>query len=426
MQCEGETVDVLVHVHDAWTLTVNVGFGTTGGNSRSHAELQDQNFLGTGKTVTLDRTRDIERTTTELAYYDPNVLGSQWEVEAAWQSLSDGTAHFAALEYPFRRFDQPWSFSVRAGDRASVLHFYQESETVWTARSVVDEQDIRLRRLLNYEGDNGWRAGIGWHREEHAYSNLLGIHPALLPKPELPDRRLSGAYVVIERFHEHYAGFRNIRAMDRHEDYNLGFNFELLLGNYATDTGSSEDAPFIDARMSYGSRLLGNGLLLTSSRYTGRRNHDGFVGVAAQSALTAYVNADETDTWVARLEGNWLDEPDPEQQLYIGGLEALYGYPDHFRNGSANWKAHLEYRRITDRVLFRTLRVGYSAFLQGAQARDLGGDWGGTFWSAGVALRLGNLRGSDAETIYVGVGIPLVQEEGVEDWQWLVTSKITF
>lgn len=424
--CANETVDILVHVHDAWTLTVSAGFGSSGGNSRSHAELEDQNFLGTGKTVTLDYMTDIERTTKELAYDDPNVFGSDWVFQGEWQTLSDGNAHFGALDYPFRTFGQPWAFAIRAGDRASTLYFYQNGETAWTADSVVDEQDIRVRRLLGYNGDNGWRFGIGWHREKFDYSNLLGVNPASLPEPTLTDRALSGAYVLIERFHDHYAGFRNIRAMDRHEDYNLGFNLGLLLGNYAIDTGSSEDAPFIDTRMSYGSRLFGQGLLLAGGSYTGRRNSDGFIGVATQAGLTAYIGVDEVDTWVARIEGNWLDEPDPEQQLYIGGLEGLFGYPEHFRNGSANWKAQTEYRRISDAVLFRTLRVGYSAFLQGAQARSMEGEWGDTFWSVGAAFRLGNLRGSNSDTIYMGIAVPLVDAENIEGWQWLVTSEVSF
>lgn len=424
--CEDGKVNVLVQAHDAWTLKLSAGFGSVGGQSEAQVRIEDDNFLGTGKSVHILQSSDPERDTTEYFYFDPNVLGSFWTLEAAHLSLSDGQANFGKLAYPFRTYDQPWAFHASGGDSVSTLYFYDAGESAWAATMRLEEQDYRLARLLDYEGDNGWRAGFGWHQEDARYGAPVELHPDIAAEPVLDDRRLSGAYLFLDRFHEHFAGFRNIRAMDRHEDYNLGFNFGLQLGNYTADLGSTQDSLFVGADLSFGSRLGGRGLLLTSGSYSGRRGDDGMVGAAGNFATTAYVNASDNDTLVAHIALDWLDDPDPEQQLYIGGVEGLLGYPQYFQRGEASWQAQLEYRRVTSKVLFRTLRVGYAAFLQGAQVRRREEGWGRTYSDLGAALRLGNLRGSFSHTIYIGVAVPLVKDANTDDWQFMVTDEVTF
>lgn len=426
LACRGDTVDVLIHVHDAWTLSLSAGVSSVGGESHSHLRLEDENFLGTGKTITLDRTDDAERISEKFRYHDPNLFASHWKFTATHESLSDGDGNFATLEYPFRTFDQNWAVLASSGDSASTLYFYDLGERAWVASSTIEEHDLQVRRLLSFRDDSGWRAGLGWRYEKHRYFNPRELHPGVLPEPGLADRRLSGAYLVLEYFHEHYASFRNIRAMDRNEDYNLGFNFGLTLGNYSENTGSNENALYTSANMTYGSRLRGNGLLLVDGNYSTRRKNGELHAEDGDISATTYVRRTANASVVARLKYNWLNDPDPDQQLYVGGIQGLYGYPEYFRRGEASWQSHLEYRYTTKRVLFRTLRVGLSAFLQAAQVKRPDGHWSNTYSDIGVAFRFGNLRGSHSDAIYVGAALPLVRDGYTDSWQLLITSDIEF
>lgn len=424
--CRDGLVDAVVRAHDAWTLSLSVGLSSTGGKSSSSLRLEDRNFLGTGKTVKFDRSDDPERTTTEFTYRDPNLFGSYWTFEGTHQSLSDGRSNFAALAYPFRTYDQPWAFRAAGGDTTSTLYYYDLGETAWIARSVVEEQDLQVRRLLSEGGDNGWRGGVGWRYENHRYFDPEEITPGVAPQPDVSDRELSGGYLLIERFHDHYAGFRNIQAMDRNEDYNLGLNARFMLGNYAVDTGGKEDALFIGASISWGSSLSGNGLLLVDAKYEGRRTEEVVGGAYGEVTGTAYLPSSDDGTWVVHLETNWLDDPDPEQQIYIGGIEGLLGYPAHFRRGEKSWRGQLEYRYTSEHILFKTLRIGYTAFLQAAQVKRPGGNWDDVYSNIGGGFRFGNLRSSFSNTIYVGVAAPLRKTPNSGSWQFFVADEISF
>lgn len=424
--CNNGEVHARVTVHDAWSLTLSVSAGSVGGVNSHGFEIEDYNFLGSGKTLKLAQASDPERDTVEFTYRDPNVLGGPWRLDATHGSLSDGNSNSLVLDYPFRTFYQPWSFDIIGSDVTSTLYFYDRAETAWVTSSTAEIQDYRVRRLLNFSGDSGWRLGGGWRYENHDYDRLLEITPGILPPPELPDRQLSGPYVLLERFHEHYAGFRNIQAMDRHEDFNLGLNFSLLLGNFATDTGSSEDALYMGSEATWGATVGGSGLVLVDSRYSARKLDGDIIGGSGHFAATMYRPIQDQSTWVTRVQLDWLDDPDPDQQLYIGGIDGLFGYPEHLRTGDRSWQAHLEYRRVTNQVLFKTLRVGYSAFLQAARIHERDDRWSDTYSNVGIGFRLGNLRGSFAHTIYIGVAVPLVHDAQSEDWQILVTDKITF
>ena len=75
-------VDVVVVTRDVWTLTPDIGFGRGGGVNRTHFELEETNFLGLGKDVTVSRSSNVDRSTTMLRYRDPSVAGSHAQAEA--------------------------------------------------------------------------------------------------------------------------------------------------------------------------------------------------------------------------------------------------------------------------------------------------------------------------------------------------------
>src|SRR6185295_13574647 len=60
----GNQVDLSVVTQDVWTLNVGGGVGRSGGVNSTRFQLQDTNFLGTGKSLTLERSSTVDRTET--------------------------------------------------------------------------------------------------------------------------------------------------------------------------------------------------------------------------------------------------------------------------------------------------------------------------------------------------------------------------
>ena len=111
-----------VWVRDAWTLAVDAGFEQVGGQRNLHFGVQDQNFLGSGKTVGFSVVRNHERTERQYSYRDPQLLGSRWRLQGDFQDFTDGRARGLAVDRPFFALPTPWSCSFQGETRKSSLH----------------------------------------------------------------------------------------------------------------------------------------------------------------------------------------------------------------------------------------------------------------------------------------------------------------
>ncbi|MFW5970029.1 MAG: hypothetical protein ACOCP9_05270 [Halofilum sp. (in: g-proteobacteria)] len=419
--CEGDRVAADVRVRDAWTLQLDVGFGSAGGESESSAGFQDENFLGTGKGVLLDWSDDSERTTLEFGYEDPSLFGTQWTLGLSHSELSDGRSDAVALGYPFRRSGQPWGFRAEVDDGRTELDFEADSRTAYEVEVESQEADIELRRLTSLDPDGGWRAGLGWQRDYADYGPLQERESGLRSPPRLTDRRLQGPYLSLERFSTRFRSFRNLRAIGKNEDYALGFRGRVAGGRYV-DGASSDNPWFFDIDIDHGLPVGAQDLLLTRLDLSGRYRDDGGEEAWYRSAGADYYHRTSShNTIVLHGEYDWRDDADPEDELYLGGFDGMLAYPDRFRVGDRRWLLHLENRYVSDTVLFDTIQVGYTGWLEAGNSRGLDGRWGEPLADAGVGLRLGSLRSSFGSVTYLTLGFPLV-DTGEEDEYTIVAG----
>lgn len=424
--CDGDRVKADVRVRDAWTLQLGVGFGSAGGDSESSVGFEDENFFGTGKTVLLDWSDDTERTTLEFGYEDPSLFGTPWTLGLSHSELSDGSGDALAIGYPFRRADQLWGFRFEFEDARSELDFEVAEQTAFETETEREQADIELRRLLSRGAQGGWRAGLGWQRDYAEYGPLQEQTPGLRPPPDLADRRLQGPYLSLERFSDRFRSFRNLRSIGRTEDYDLGFETRLVGGRYM-DNASSDNPWFFELDFNHGLAIGSRDLLLTRLNLSGRYRDDGGEEAWYRSIGADYYHrTSRHNTIVVHGEYDWRDDTDPEDELHLGGFDGMLAYPDRFRVGDRRWLLHLEDRYVSDLVLFDTIQVGYTGYLEVGNIRGLDGRWGEPLADAGFGLRLGSLRSSFGSVSYLTVAFPLVDAGQEDDYSIVAGTTVSF
>ena len=114
LRWDGHAVDVEVVSRDVWTLNLGLGLGRAGGATSTHFEIQDTNFLGTGKEVALLRTTNVDRTTDLVRYRDPLLLGRRFQLGLEWARADDGGRRTLDLGRPFYSLDSRWALGLRA------------------------------------------------------------------------------------------------------------------------------------------------------------------------------------------------------------------------------------------------------------------------------------------------------------------------
>lgn len=169
-------------------------------------------------------------------------------------------------------------------------------------------------------------------------------------------------------------------------------------------------------------------LVLSHGSLSMRRANGLWHNEALRLAATAYDHSWRRQTLVFHVDYASLLHPDPENRLYIGGFQALRGYPNFYATGNRRWRVTVADRFVTSMTWFHTFRVGFVVFNDDAIInRDAGQGWSPWFSSVGAGLRLDNLRSATSPVLYFTVAKPLHTAAGVHrGLEWVIGDVLTF
>ena len=427
VSCAGGVADVEVHVKDAWTLKFNLSFAHVGGQSNLNASFEDVDFLGTGKTLSVGHFSNIQHSGNQLNYADPALLGTPWQLGAAYAHLSDGSVRSMDVGLPFYEDQTPWSLYLHYLDQEQNLNFYDQGNLAWFVEDIQHYDELDWARLLYWRDGEGMRAGVSYLYQDYAYGQPQTFPGVTLPMPSLPSRRYGGPMATWEFYQDRYASFTNLEFVSRAEDYNLGWDTRAQLGYFGSSFGSLTPAWFMSLNSSYGVDWNGDTLLLSSASLTARRSAGEYQNLIGNLTFTLYNQSFGAQTLVFHGSVDYSVRPDPEYQLYLGGIQGMPGYPNYFLIGDRRWQATVEDRYLTQKRLFNTYQIGFSVYADEGQLRQLDtGGWSRTLADAGVALRLGDVRSAYGGVIYVTFAWPLVKMPGANERQFVIGNIVNF
>ena len=425
IDCENGTVKVRVDVRDAWTLKIDTRFARAGNANQWRFKLEDSNFLGTGRTLAIGRQKTLERSMNVLEYLDPTLANSDWTMAAYYEDLSDGKFESLALSKPFLLDTTPWGADVTAINQRLNLGFYNRGVQAWYLPQRERMFQADWQKLLDFNGETALRAGVVMDYEHYTYGPPVVVSTGELPPPAAYPRTLAGIGPIISIHQDHYASFENLREVERAEDYNLGWDISAQVLYDATAFGASANGPNVSVTASKGFEPFPKWLVLADGSLMARRDGGSWRNAAFNAEATAYGQPWWRQTLVFHVDYASLLHPDPENRLYIGGFQALRGYPNFYATGTRRVRVTIADRIATPMVWFHTFQIGFVVFNDDAII-DRGADQGWSPWysSVGAGLRIGNLRGSFNRVLYFTVAEPLRSDLGVRRRPQIVVGDV--
>jgi hypothetical protein len=430
-------VDVEVITRDVWTLTAGIGLSRSGGTNETRLQLQDTNFLGTGRDVAIERRTNVDRTSQLLKYRDLNLGGSRTSLEAWAADNSDGSYWRLELERPFFALDADWAAGLFAMYDDRIDSRYELGE-------VTDRFTSRQRFLELYAGRSGglvdgrvnrFTAGFTYDR------SLFGYEPGLpdpvdflsSPRDLVPsDRVLAYPWVGYELVVDRFLETHDLDQIERTEDLFLGHQLRLRLGWSSEAVGSDDDGAIYAAgfRTAFTPGKGTGRMLLFSGDLSGRWNEEGVENLLAGVGARWYQRDFGRHLFFATARFDLTRELDSDRQLLLGGDSGLRGYPLRYQQGDRRFLVTLEQRFYTDLHILRLLHVGGAVFCDvgrtwfsepGREAEELG-----TLKDIGFGLRLASSRSGQGSMIHLDVAFPLDRDPSIDSVQWLVSTRETF
>ena len=422
------TVVARVVVKDAWTTQVNLSFSSVGGQKSMGVGVDEKNFLGAGKSVAWDYSKDHERSTWGLAYGDPQLFGSRWTLAAHTQYLTDGFSRSLRLEHPFYALDTPWATGMALSQSHTSLYLYDQGVQVFQAPFIQNEVRLFGAKALYTSENRVWRGGLLLKRQDTSYGLITQTGPSgPLQAPTLTDRRLRGPALTLSTQEDAFDTFIDLQGMDTPEDYNLAWTGDLEVGAFTHAWGSTTAAPFFKVQLAKGWSLDSENLTLFTAAWDGRRPARGLENSHLALALVQYHKLTTHQILAGMVTVDRAQRPDPETWYYVGGDQGLRGFPNQLHPGDARWTASFNYRLLTDQRWWGLVRLGYSAFVDMGSVHRLDGQgWSRTYTDVGVGLRLGNLKSSMGRVILLSVAMPVNREPYQARYQFTIGNAMRF
>jgi len=422
---QDNTVDVLVHVHDVWTMSPGISFGRKGGENSAKIEFEDTNFLGLGKTISAKRSSDVDRSAWELGYVDPHVLGSWWKLAGSYSTLSDGSREELAFGRPFYSLDSRWSAGATALDSDLTTPRYALGKEVERFRTM--QQSFGFDGGISRGLEDGWttRYLFGVRHDARTFAATIDDPDAFIPD----ERRYTYPYVGIQWIQDAYVTTRNLDQIGRTEDLHLGRSLTATLGFASTAFGSTNDAMILAAEGEAGTDLGSEQYAIGDFALSSRLEGGGLRNAQLDVGGRYYKRQSEHRVLFAGVAASLSSALDEDVQLMLGGDNGLRGYPLRYQAGTSRAVFTLEERFYTDWQLLKLANVGAAVFV------DAGRMWGrdqfapapeGWLTDVGIGLRLGSARSGLGNILHVDIAFPLNRDHDIDGLQLLIETKKSF
>ncbi len=427
-------VVVEVTTRDVWTLKPSIGIGRSGGANSTRFELQDSNFLGTGKALTFEHQANVDRSTSAFRYDDHNVFGSRLQLSALYSSNSDGDSRRLDVARPFYSLDTRWAAGLTAFDETRTDSLYALGHIQQQFRHQLRQLEVSggLSRGLDSNGLSR-RWGLGFTYQEDTFQ---GLGTPLSSGPLPADRTLSYPWVSFELVGDRFVKERNLNQLQRTEDIELGTQVRARLGWSSPLFSADRNEAVFALSASQGLRLSERQTLTleaaSSGRFTGNDPHNLLWSASARYYLRDFAD----QLFFTTLEYAAGERLDGERQILLGGDNGLRGYPLRYQTGESRALLTVEQRVFTSWHPLQLFHVGAAAFF------DIGRTWDpdditpdralghqlsqGWLRDVGVGLRLSSSRSGLGNVIHIDLAFPLDGDGSIDRIQYLVTTHTSF
>lgn len=384
---DGNSVDLWVTTHETWTTEPVLSVSGVGSNLNLNAGLRERNLMGYGKNASYFYRKTDGVISRTFSYDDPAVLATPLVLSGDYQDQDKGSTRALSLAKPFRSSITPWSAAASYLDQKKEEKIRDPlGEDI--ARAQIDTHQIGAATAFSLGSTTKFvrRTGVSYRRLEENISVTTGT--AVLSQEE-------GLYHVFSLTQQwtrvKFLNVTHIKQYDRDEDFQMGPSLSFSGGASRRKwTPTARDANFFETSFRQGRTFGPSHFGLFNMGGEGKYESGRWRSAEASADLEYYNHFQPRQTLAAHLGWKAIVNPDPWDQIRLGGDTGLRGYKLNQFVGNKQLLANIENRFfIVDDVL-RFSSLGAVVFADA-----------GYVWAPGKDMRLKDVKAD------VGAGLRL-------------------
>lgn len=422
-ECENH-VDIMVVTQDSWSLEPQVSVSKESEGTTSGFAISDGNILGSGNSLTVGYEQNNERNLISYDFRNPHIFNSQIATKLYYADTSDGRDTIVDISHPFYSLETPWSAGVYTQDVSLEETIRHMDEEINEFRYQSRNNQVFFGLATDIQKTHTQRWLIGFTNEEDDFYPTKDTKQAI-PAP----RKVVYPWIEYQYLENRYGVFKNVNQIQRPEDIALGHNLSFRLGYGGTAFDNEDDVIRYIAKYSYIIDFDLEHIFETTISLDGRHhNHVENANSAIASINLAYnYFEDEKRRWYVGVVYNQGQDLAQYEELTIGDVNGLRGYPTDFQRGEKSYVFTVERRYFSDWHIFNILRVGMVGFF------DVGKAWGleqygysPTLSNVGFGLRLSSSKVRIGNVVHVDLATPTSARDGVDKYQLTIGAQQKF
>ena len=420
-----DQVDLVVITQASWALEPQVSMSKESEGTESGFAISDGNIMGTGTELTVGYEQNNDRNLISYNISNPHIFNSQISTRIYYADTSDGRDTIVKIEHPFYSLETPWATGFITQDVTQEIKIRHGDEEInrFRHRSMANEVYLGMATDIQDEHTQRWIVGITNEEDE------------FLPTPEtlqsIPsERKTAYPWVEYQYLENRFGVFKNINQIQRPEDIAIGQNISLRIGYAGTGFDNPDD---VTRYIGQYTNIIGMGdeHIVEGGFTIDGRHHSRLEGV---DSVVAGVNfaynyfVDEKNRWYAGFQYNKGQDLAQYEELTVGDVTGLRGYPSDYQRGNERYVFTIERRYFSDIHIFNILRVGAVAFFDVGKAWGLEEKYGKspTLSNVGFGLRFSSTKVRIGNVVHVDVATPLTAGEGLDEYQLTIGAQKKF
>ncbi|WP_246841758.1 hypothetical protein [Cellvibrio sp. PSBB023] len=419
-----DQLDVLVVTQDAWALEPQFSVSKESEGTKSGFAISDGNILGSGNSLTVGYEENAQRNLVNYDFRNPHIFNSQIAVKLYYADTSDGRDTIVDVSHPFYSLQSPWAAGFYTQDvtQEQKIRHMDENINEFQHQAMNNRVYFGLATDITETHTQRWLVGVS-NEEDNFYSTSDTTQPLPL------QRKAVYPWVEYQYLENRFGVFKNVNQIQRPEDIALGQNLAFRLGYGGTAFDNTDDVVRYIGNYTNIIEVDKHHILEAGVTIDGRHylNLDSISTAIIGFNVNYNYFQDEKRRWYLGLRYDIGQDLAQHEELTVGDITGLRGYPTDFQRGNERYVFTIERRYFSDLHIFNLMRVGTVVFF------DMGKAWGIDEYgyspllsNVGVGLRFSSSKVRIGNVVHVDLATPTSARAGLDKYQLTIGAQQRF
>lgn len=358
---------VYVNTRDTWTTKPGVSFSVQGDVTTYSIDLQEDHFMGLGKSLLFSFEKEVDDEIYLLSYDDPQVFGTNLDGGVSLWHTSEGIGHRYYISAPFDHINVEKGFNLSFSRERREFTLYWEGKKSYKFILKKNFFNLNLGKKILQKENEVLRFYLFFEKNER---DFVDEEVLVEGSPFEKDASYNFTYFgfSFEKIFANYIKTKNLQGFTSDEDFLIGPKYSFHLG-FSSPLWGGDESQLLKFHYEDG-KVNKNLFWQRKAKVEFKVKDEKFLNSYYSFSSNLYYNFNPVSTFIFAFQFDGFINPNLDGVLYLGNEEGQKGYGYNIESGSKRLRMTILEKNLIFKNVLSISNVGIAFFV------DAGKVWG--------------------------------------------------